>query len=110
MSVKFNHTAHKEMWIWLSENPNAPKVRWPGWSRNGGKYDDQLMDCFACDSCYFSCHNCPLVWPEDLEEKRECWDEGGLFDNWNISRDCPTRVRLALQIANLPVKDGVETI
>ena len=37
MSEKvFNHTAHKELWNWLSINTDQVKANWPGWSYNGG--------------------------------------------------------------------------
>ena len=112
MSIKFNHTAHKEMWTWLSENPEKEKDDWPGWEWNGGAYDmDEPEHCFAClyveeisgakdDSCSY----CPLKFPEPCY----CWNS--LFRQWgHYNKKLDLRSSLALQIANLPVKEGVET-
>ena len=103
--LKFNHTAHKEMWTWLAENPKMDKDDWPGWAENGGKHKDRLNLCFACDCCDVQCNLCPLVWPGEIP----CYLSGQLFNLWGMSLDDEERASLALQIANLPVKEGVET-
>lgn len=109
--MKFNHTAHKKMWTWLSENPEMDKFNWPGWEWNRGKYEEVENDCFACEACSGICASCPLVWPKNAEGENICDHEGGLWAEWELeSFDRPeTRSSLALQIANLPVKEGVET-
>ena len=101
----FNHTAHKELWTWLSENPEKGKGDWPGWDNTGLI----LNLCFACEYLCAACSSCPLLWPKVKGEGRVC-HSGGLYEKWVISRDVESRSSLALQIANLPVKEGVETI
>lgn len=108
--MKFNHTAHKELWNWLAENPHLFKDDWHGWSWKGGEYDGQVNECFACEycGCCFVGEECPLIWPLN-EEGDPCCIRGGLFDQWvNFPRCSQERSSLARQIANLPVKPGVE--
>lgn len=99
---KFNHTAHRALWIWLSENPKKGKENWPGWEY----YDDVENDCFACEfSIDKNCRDCPLIWPGG-----DCMSGEALYNKWGPARFRPQeRASLALQIANLPVKEGVET-
>ncbi len=118
MSVKFNHTAHKEMWTWLSENPEMDKDDWPEWIWNsGGLYTGMEEMCFAClyavEIKEFSsekgdgisiCPLCPLLFPEPCSRKLS------LYRQWDTEESKELRSSLALQIANLPVKDGVETV
>lgn len=124
MSVKFNHTAHKEMWTWLSENPEMGKDDWPGWNwsqQRNGYY------CFACSyaceheskdqdwyeiSSRLRCPQCPLIWPSNLEEDENCLctGYGGLYEIWENSDNLVIKKNFARLIAGLPVKDGVETI
>lgn len=106
---KFNHTAHKALWIWLSENPKKSKKDWPGWKINGGKYSRIANYCFACEFTVVggTCYDCPLIWPN-----RNCVgskDSASLFVEWESTDNLEERASLALQIANLPVKEGVET-
>ena len=101
----FNHTAHKKLWNYLAENPTKWKEDWPGWKINGGEYSNICHHCFACEFTIDSiCYRCPLIWPSGY-----CYS--GLYKKWiekGISLE--ERTSLALQIANLPVKEGVETI
>ena len=106
--MKFNQTAHKKLWKYLEDNPEMEKEDWPGWEWNGGKYEEVENDCFACGSCEFICKNCPLIWPENIDGDNVCIF-GGIFDKWDMSHDYEKRASLAHQIANLPVKEGVET-
>lgn len=103
---KFNHTAHKDMWLWLSVNPEMEKEDWLGWKCNGGDYDDANNGCFACEfSEDASCYDCPIIWPSG-----HCMGAGGIYEKWvGECIDLKERATLALQIANLPVKEGVET-
>lgn len=108
--MKFNHTAHKEMWNWLSENPESDKYDWPGWEWNGGTHKREHNYCFACGACEGFCRECPLPWSTEYTEKAFCLMEGTLFTRWAKCKNTTERSPLALQIANLPVKDGVETV
>ena len=104
----FNHTAHKKLWTWLSENPEMGKDDWPGWKVNGGEYDKVYRLCFACEFIVDdACCDCPLIWPHN----ECCTERHGLYKRW-ASKCTVTKNRtsLALQIANLPVRDGIETI
>ena len=103
----FNHTAHKKLWTWLSENPEMDKEDWPEWEINGGKYYEVSNLCFACEFDLDStCCDCPLIWPYEY-----CTRQHGLYRRWiSIGISSEERTSLALQIANLPVRDGIETI
>ena len=129
----FNHTAHKELWDWLANNPGQPKSAWPGWSY----YPDikeEYNECFACEyvirymkaPLYFvpCADHCPLVWPNP----GTCFDphREGLYARWHKRTvmaqclraepgGCPETIAafystvsdLARQIRDLPVKEGV---
>lgn len=103
----FNHTAHKELWNYLAENPTKWKEDWPGWKINGGEYSSVCHHCFACEFTIDSiCYDCPLIWPNGC-----CTGYYGLYEKWakeGISLE--ERISLALKIANLPVRSGVKTI
>lgn len=106
--MKFNHTAHKKLWKYLEDNPEMEKEGWPGWEWNGGEYEEILNDCFACSYCGFNCNKCPLIWPENRDGYGTCIN-GGIYDKWDMRHDDEERSSLAHQIANLPVREGVET-
>lgn len=103
----FNRTAHKELWNYLAENPTKWKRDWPGWEENGGEYNKVPSYCFACAfNTDNACYNCPLIWPSGC-----CTDYGGLYKKWaKESISLEERTSLALQIANLPVRNGIRTI
>lgn len=105
--MEFNHTAHKELWDWLSKNPSKGKGSWPGWNCNGGSHNPICASCFACEyqevnniseECLYAC---PLIWPHDPCDEFYDWDEAEGKDE---------RIALAEQIRDLPVREGVETI
>ena len=78
MEVKFNLTGHLCLWDWCIKNPQKEKSEWPGWKRNGGKYEDQPFDCFACgyDAQFYGprCSSCPLTGRD--EKKTLPWWSG----------------------------------
>ena len=102
----FDHSAHKELWEWLSRHPDKNKTDWPGWDYNEGFYSC-LEECFACEYANsfgknFMCSRCPLIWPGELLCK-----DYGLFYRYMNTRNKSEKTELAKQIANLPVKKGV---
>lgn len=107
--MKFNHTAHKALWNWLAENPHMEKEDWPGWEENGGHFS-AWSDCFACDydidSPLALCGACPLDW--GVFSHTYCC-KSAAYGQW-CDEELGTKLRsdLARQIANLPVKPGVE--
>ena len=123
---KFNLTKHKELWNWLAENPDMQKGHWPGWDEIED-WDDEIYpdnNCFACEYlvegllenernnyclCASTCEErCPLIWPS----MGTCCDVDSLFRDWdnaNDSKDYARAAELAKQIAELPVREGVET-
>lgn len=36
--LEFNHTGHRELYNWWSDNPEKDKRDWPGCVNNGGDY------------------------------------------------------------------------
>ena len=113
---KFNHTAHKALWDWLSKNPDQYKCDWEGWKHNGGKYDIVYGFCFACEYNfeYFddndTCDRCPLIWPNNVK----CYEGDvynlSLYEEWVFEPGLQFKSKLAAQIRDLPVRDGVECI
>ena len=127
--MKFNHTAHKGMWTWLAENPKMDKDDWPGWEWNGGIYGHVDFYCFACkyaivklreekfpgfydvDIAEDRCSRCPLIWPNNASYLTDLYCSGhkGLYSLWARDTSLDFRSKIAFQIANLPVKEGVKT-
>lgn len=109
--MKFNHTAHRELWNWLADNPEKNKWNWPGWET----YGNPENGCFACEYIknvpYVTKCNCPLIWPENYtEDANECMGALGIYRVWDSSGNSGHRASLARTIANLPVREGVECI
>ena len=107
----FNHTAHKALWNWLAENPGKQKIDWPGWVING--HEDNINYCYYCFACDYDdeifgdCEACPLQWPD----KPGCGECANLYVRWyKRTASVIEKSKLAQQIANLPVKEGVKTI
>ena len=89
---------HKELWIWLAENPGKTKWDWPEWSRVGlfdrlweAEYGGEriIHGCFACQATsgglgYKSCDLCPIDWGVDFDKCYEtpCTGDGSTFDDW----------------------------
>lgn len=124
MDNVFNHSKHKELWLWLAENPGNDKSVWPGWESVSG-YDPEVFpdnECFACEYFQVSrgeegrfhmispedCEkHCPLIWPSG----QTCCDVGSLFREWcDASEDgkYERAKEIALIIANLPLRKGVK--
>ena len=112
METVFNHTAHKALWNWLSKPENAMKIKedWPEWKFNGGNVGVVFNLCFACEyaqelSDYNACRHCPLIWPNN----NPCREFRGLYAQWCEEHPIK-RTKLAAQIRDLPVKQGVKCI
>lgn len=126
----FNHTAHKELWDWIANNPDLTYWEWPGWEQNGGEYGFLINDNFACDYAhlvstahkFIDCRDCPLTqWTDPSVERRyfsyvESDEyrgdaEGlcmiGLYGKWcdaYYARDLEKIAYFAKKIRELPVK------
>lgn len=113
---------HREMWSWLSRQPNKGKMNWPRWKCNGGDVEVVHQLCFMCvfemsldaadkDSCVY---NCPLSWGNPSAKfksgccylKTKTRELGcGIYIRWSATNDLNKRRQLAWAIANLPVND-----
>ena len=108
MEKVFDHTHHVKLWEWLAANPTKHKNDWPEWKINGGNVNNADCLCFACEcreestACFTEC---PLIWPKE-HSWRVC---GALFYAWKEADNPASRNALALQIAHLPVREGVIT-
>ena len=63
MKTKEDYIAkHKELWNWLSENPDKTKEDWPGWKIN----EHMDNNCFLCGYVDMvvggGCFDCPISW------------------------------------------------
>ena len=98
---------HRELWLWLAENPSKWKSDWPRWRFNGGDIDEVEADCFCCEYEYSSCFKPLVIWPGG-----ECeWDDSnydGLFTRWVESENLKQKSRLANAIANLPENKDIK--
>ena len=123
----FNHSAHKALWSWLADNPDASKEDWPGWE---GVEDTPAQLCYACqythdlrsweiftqrgkpipdlDFSVVDCARCPLIWGDSKKFKPSCMS---FYADW-LSACLPAGARAiaARRIAEAPVRSGVEVI
>jgi hypothetical protein len=105
----FNHTAHVALWDWLAKNPGQVKWNWPGWSEIEGD-PSQYEYCFGCEAIKpgRACENgCPLVWSKHMSVDG-CGKEWFFWEG--AKDDYEERTRLAEQIRDLPVREGVRCI
>ena len=110
--IYFDHTNHIRLWDWLSKNPDKNKFNWPQWKYNIGNIDHVENSCFSCEYTNYidpddehSCNGCPLVWPSGV-----CYS-GGLYTKWILAKDdLDERIKIAKEIRDLPVKDGIVCI
>ena len=89
---------------------------------NGGKYNAPENYCFACGYAfsydyaekYCDFKTCPLIWHnnENVHDNgRCCFDcehNGGEYGSWEDAETAELKSWYARQIANLPVREGVE--
>ena len=99
---------HRELWTWLSENPEKHKWDWPKWKFHGGTITQIESDCFCCQysrgidgACNSSC---PIVWPGGRCANTK---DTGLYDLYVDAVCIELRSRFAMQIANLPENEDV---
>lgn len=105
--IIFSHTLHKEMWQWLSDNPNKNKRDWPRWKHNGGDIEKSVGNCFACKySIYFGyrCKYCPF----NIDTSKSCLND--LYIEWCFNNNLNEKKELATQIKNFPVKKFVKCV
>lgn len=128
--MKFNHTAHRELWDWLSKNPDKSKHNWPGWKVNGGQHNttEPVYYCFACEYAFqimeieegtdrndydLDCSLCPLKeWSElacsedfNVGDNNPCMSSH--YNEWTYSEG-KERKEFAEKIRDLEVAEGVE--
>ena len=100
---------HRELWDWLSKNPEAEKESWPGWINFDSNWVEHNMHCFAC-MCSKNCSDCLMQWPGldcccGGEDDKYADEQPGLFVIWLESKgNKEQRTCLAEQIRDLPVR------
>jgi len=92
---------HRELWDWLSKNPENAKEDWPGW-RDMDIYI--VNNCFGCAFTIYpnvyaaiKCKMCLLKWPNN-----HC---GYIHTPWERSNNIKERTRLAEQIRDRPIRE-----
>jgi len=93
---------HKELWLWLSENPKALKKDWPGWKKN----KKVCGYCFACEAAakYMNNNCCPIKWTKNHIDL--CISGTvinclcGEYGKWLLSFKTKKAKTIALKIAN----------
>lgn len=112
--MKFQHTLHRKLWLWLADNPEKSKEDWPEWDYNGGTVEKVKHLCFACEYIEETIGGCYgdkglLECPLNTTKESWGWCLNELFGDWMNSTG-QTRANLARTIAELPVREGVECI
>ena len=119
----FDRKHHKEMWLWLANNPCKSKQEWPGWKKLG--YTDMQLArihyCFACEynkamavTREHACEFCPLQFPYVTMKKgyiiqqgtysriyAACETESSVYLEWRYTINEEVKSELAKMIANL---------
>ena len=98
---------HRELWGWLSENPDKSKEEWTGWEKFDPEEVNAYTFCFACAFTDISpCRDCLLIWEGEGCCNIKPFDCNGLFKQWEYEEDFPRRTSLAAKIRDLPVREG----
>lgn len=97
---------HRELWDWLSKNPDKEKWDWSGWEDYSEIEVRSMQFCFACAYSKGGCDECLLEWPGIDCCDNEGVDGEGIFNIWDGSANNAERIRLAEQIRDLPVREG----
>lgn len=132
----FNRTSHYSMWMWLAEHPDRDKGDWTGWEFDWIEALDYNL-CFACKYDMAidperdnPCEHCPLIWGNEEECSSYMCEAGGAYRRYgrlkadidyfycDTSADRTIGIKImeekihdaCVQIANLPVKEGVKCI
>lgn len=105
MTEKEYISLFREIWEWLSENPEKEKNDWPRWKINGGDVEMCISDCPLCEWVNITYGNlkdckdkCPIIWNNDSF----CHYTTGLFWKWTSVRNNEEKRRIAKEISNLP--------
>lgn len=115
MGNVFNHTLHKQMWDLICTGEvnrecdalrklGIPEKDWPVHLSPACQYVGYTPDKFL-RAQMLNCNKCPLAW----NEANPC-KEGSLYDHWFYAvffEDSEKAREYALQIRDLPVRDGV---
>jgi len=105
MDKQYAIKMHRELWTWLSKNPEKDKWNWLRWKSHGGTIDSVNANCFCCQyasDINSGCSACPLIWPGGRCDHD---DDTGLYNLYMIAGadgDMKLRSKLAYEIANLP--------
>ncbi len=100
----------RELWEWLSLNPEKEKHSWPRWKSNGGDISDCINHCPLCSWIFQEYKNtqpstcetyCPIKWSG---ENTSCTGSPSLFLLWCATKVSAERENLAKQISELPVR------
>lgn len=103
----FNHTAHKELWDWLSKNPDDGILDWHGW-QTGRRYDSFCCEYVGDLGFNARCEKCPVDCTKQDYIGDDCFN--GLFEKFFHAKTKDDRKKYAEQIRDLPVKEGVKCI
>ena len=102
MTKVFQHTLHRQLWMWLAENPEKTKDQWPSWKHI---IDKPYFHCWACEYTidpHLVCSECPVIWKAE-----RCEDKGSEYQQWQDTDNLELRSALALEIVMLSVRPGV---
>ena len=107
MTVVFNHSGHKKLWQWLSENPGKLEHEWPEWK------EIRVTTCCSpsdfVEQYWTLCRKYPFEEHTFLEEYHN-WCCASLLYKKNPKEDYKQSIIThATNIKNLPLIENIKT-
>ena len=99
----------RKMWNWIADETEKRKVKVlkEDYFKANKITDIPRNLCYLCEMCNAVCSRCAVDWGED-RDILFCDDNYSSYDKWVLATSWEYSARLAREIANLPLKEGMK--